>query len=336
MVYNLPMGRSPYPALSVIVLLSVYSISPGQTPSSGPVVSIVPRPAPSVNPDAVPGEHLRVDASMVLVPVHAVSATGANVTDLAAENFRVFEDGVEQKITYFRHRMTRRSPVGLVFDSSGSMSNKIHKSATAAAAFFKTANAGDEFFLVEFGERPKLLTPFTSDSDEVYRKISHTKAFGRTPLIDAIHLALIQMKNARNSRKVIVILSDGGDNRSRLTRGKIKDALLESVVQLYAMGIFDPEDLPKHSREEQNGPRLLDELAEHTGGRVYTIDNLDHLESISSQLGIALRSEYLLGYMPSNPSRDGKYRHIKVNLAPSPGLAIPSISYRRGYYTPME
>src|SRR4029077_14499825 len=153
---------------------------------------------------------------------------------------------------------------------------------------------------------------------------------------DAIHLALIQMKNARSSRKVIVILSDGGDNRSRLTRGQIKGALLESDVQLYAMGIFDAGDLPKHSREEQNGPRLLDELAEHTGGRVYTIDNIDDLEEISSQLGTALRSEYLLGYMPSNPSRDGKYRRIKVELTVPSEAPTPSISYRRGYYAPVE
>lgn len=331
------MARSLYSALGVITLLSICKISPSQTPSSGPFVSIIPRPTPTVslNPDAVPSEHLRVDASMVLVPVHAVSATGANVTDLAAANFRVFEDGVEHKITYFSQDDAALS-VGLVFDSSGSMSNKIRKSANAAAAFFKTANTGDEFFLVAFGERPKLLTPFTSDSDEVYRKIARTKAFGRTPLIDAIHLALIQMKNARNFRKVIVILSDGGDNRSRLTRGQIKGALLESDVQLFAMGIFDAGDLLKHPREEQNGPRLLDELAEHTGGRVYTIDNLEDLESISSQLGTLLRSEYLLGYTPLNPSRDGKYRHIKVDLAVSSKTPTPSISYRRGYYAPVK
>jgi Ca-activated chloride channel homolog len=331
------MARSLCSALGVITLLVICKISLAQTRSSPPTGPLVPRPVPMAgrSPDAIPGEHLRVDASLVVVPVHAVSATGANVTDLVPANFRVFEDGIEQKITYFSQDDAPLS-VGLVFDASGSMSNKIRKSATAAAAFFKTANASDEFFLVEFGERPKLLTPFTPDSDAVYQKIAHTKAFGRTPLIDAIHLALIQMKKARNSRKVIVILSDGGDNRSRLTRGQIKGSLLESDVQLYAMGIFDPEDLSKHSKEEQNGPRLLDELAEHTGGRVYTIDNLEDLESISSQLGTALRSEYLLGYMPLNPARDGKYRQIKVSVVPSPGDAVPSVSYRRGYYAPVE
>ena len=257
------------------------------------------------------------------------------MTDLVQANFRVLEDGIEQKITHFSREDAPLS-VGLVFDSSGSMSNKIRKSATAAAAFFKTSNAGDEFFLVEFGDRPKLRTPFTNDADEVYRKIARTKAYGRTSLIDAIHVALVQMKNARNSRKAIVILSDGGDNRSRFTRGQIKGALLESDVQLFAMGIFDPEDLAKHPREEQNGPRLLDELAENSGGRVYTIDNLDDLDSISAQLGTALRSQFLLGYVPSNPSRDGKYRRVKVNFVPTAGEAAPNISYRRGYVAPAE
>jgi len=157
------MARFLYPAAGVMTLLSICKIGVGQTPSPrGPMVSIVPRPLPASSPDRdpAPGEHLRVDTSLVLVPVHASSATGANVTDLAAADFRVFEDGVEQKIAYFSQDDAPLS-VGLVFDSSGSMSNKIRKSANAAAAFFKTANPGDEFFLVQFGERPKLITPFT-------------------------------------------------------------------------------------------------------------------------------------------------------------------------------
>jgi Ca-activated chloride channel family protein len=112
--------------------------------------------------------------------------------------------------------------------------------------------------------------------------------------------------------------------------------LLESDVQLYAMGIFDPADVARHSPEEKNGPGLLDELAEHTGGRLYAVDNLEDLDSISSQLGAALRSQYLVGYVSTNRFRDGKYRHIKVNLAVSSTAHAPSISYRRGYYAPVE
>src|SRR5579862_1129328 len=121
-------------------------------------------------PASLPAVHLRVDTSLVLVPVHATSRIGAPIVDLTEANFRVSEDGVEQKIAYFSKQDAPLS-VGLVFDSSGSMTNKIRKSAKAAAAFFKTANAGDEFFLIEFGEKPKLSMPFTTDSEQVYRKI---------------------------------------------------------------------------------------------------------------------------------------------------------------------
>ena len=316
------MARILNPALGFVILFSLCSTGWAQAPRAVPAKSF-------------PEVHLRVDTSLVLVPVHATSKIGTSVTDLTEANFRVFEDGVEQKVTYFSKQDAPIS-VGLVFDSSGSMTRKIRKSAEAAAAFFKTANAGDEFFLVEFGERPKLVMPFTQDSDEIYRKLVQLRPFGRTSLIDAIHLALVQMKNARHARKAIVILSDGGDNRSRLTRREIKGALIESDVQMYAMGIFDPEDVAKHTPEEENGPRLLDELAAQTGGRVYPVDNLDELESISSTLGNALRNEYLLGYIPLNESRDGKYRQVKVRLADSDEMPALNLSYRHGYYAPAQ
>jgi Ca-activated chloride channel homolog len=311
MIYNFPMARI------LIIALLACCISRAQAP-----------------PPSLPDLHLRVDTSLVLVPVHATSRMGSPIVDLTEANFQLFEDGVEQKIAYFAKQDAPLS-VGLVFDASGSMTNKIRKSADAAAAFFKTANAGDEFFLVEFGERPKLMMPFTRDSDEIYRKLVQSRPFGRTSLIDAIHLALVHMKNARNARKAIVILSDGGDNRSRLTRGEIKGALVESDVQMYAMGIFD-RDAAKHTPEEENGPRLLDELAAQTGGRVYPVDNLNDLESISSTLGNALRNEYLLGYTPSNESRDGKYRRIKVSVVGSAGTPTLNVSYRHGYYAPAQ
>jgi len=327
MIYNLPMARIFDRALGFVIFFSIYSIGGAQTPPARARGAAASKPFPEV--------HLRVDTSLVLVPVQATSRIGTSITNLTEENFRVFENGVEQKVSYFSKEDAPLS-VGLVFDSSGSMTHKIHKSAKAAAAFFKTANAGDEFFLVEFGERPKLMMPFTPDSDQIYRKIVQSRPFGRTSLIDAIHLALVQMKNARNARKAIVILSDGGDNRSRLTRREIKSALLESDIQMYAMGIFDPNDLPKHTPEEENGPRLLDELAAQTGGRVYPVDNLDDLEAIGSTLGNALRNEYLLGYVPLNDSRDGKYRQVKVQLALSDETPPLNVSYRHGYYAPSQ
>jgi len=280
--------------------------------------------------------HLRVDTSLVLVPVHVTTALGIAVTDLNKTNFQIYEDNVEQTITHFGKDDAPLS-IGLVFDASGSMRNKIHKSSEAAAAFFKTANPEDEFFLIEFNERPRLAIPFTFDSDEIYNHIVHTRTVGRTSLLDAIHLAILQMKKATNSRKAIVIFSDGGDNCSRYSVGQIKNALVESDVQVYAMGIFDPDDSPKkRPPEEVKGPELLSELAELSGGRHYPIDDLNELPKISERIGVELRNQYLLGYSPANLERDGKYRTIKLSLAPPPGMPKLRTHYRRGYYAPAQ
>jgi Ca-activated chloride channel family protein len=304
-----------------------------QMPMSDDGVTIVTRVAARPATELSPA-HLRVDTSLVLIPVHVTTPLGVSVTDLNKTNFQVFEDNVEQTITHFGKDDAPVS-IGLVFDASGSMRNKLHKSSEAAAAFFKTANPEDEFFLVEFNERPRLAIPFTFDSDELYNHIVHTKTMGRTSLLDAIHMAILQMKKATSSRKAIVIVSDGGDNCSRYSVGQIKNALLESDVQVYAMGIFDPEDSPKkRPAEEVKGPGLLSELAELSGGRHYPIDDLNELPRISERIGLDLRSQYVLGYSPENLERDGKYRTIKLNLAPPPGMPALRAQYRRGYYAP--
>jgi VWFA-related protein len=149
----------------------------------------------------LPSAHLRVDTSLVLVPVHVTTPLGISITDLNKTNFQLFEDNVEQTITHFAKDDAPLS-IGLVFDASASMHNKLHKSSEAAAAFFKTANREDEFFLVEFNERPHLAIPFTTDSEELYNHIVHTRTTGRTSLLDAIHMAILQMKKAANCDRV--------------------------------------------------------------------------------------------------------------------------------------
>ena len=280
--------------------------------------------------------HLRVDTSLVLIPVHVTTPLGVSVTDLEKSNFRIYEDGELQTITHFAKDDAPLS-IGLVFDASASMRNKLHKSSEAAAAFFKTANPEDEFFLVEFNERPHLAIPFTFDSNELYEHIVHTRTAGRTSLLDAIRMAIQQMKKAANSRKAIVIVSDGGDNCSRNTVSQIKNALLESDVQLYAMGIFDFDDSGKKKPpEEVNGPKLLNDLAELSGGRHYPIDDLNDLPHISERIGLELRNQYVLGYSPANLERDGKYRKVKLDLDPPAGMPPLKTQYRRGYYAPAQ
>ena len=304
---------------------------------SDDIVNIIPRSrglAAKVS-ESYPRADLRVDVPLVLIPAHVTTPTGATVPGLKKENFRLFEDNVEQKIIHFSNEDAPLS-IGMLFDASGSMENKIRKSWEAAAEFFKTANSGDEFFLVQFSDRPKLLLPFTQDADEIYNRIARVRPFGRTALLDAIGVGLTEMKKARYLRKAIVIVSDGGDNRSRYTRGEIKNALLETDVQIYAMGIFDPEPSRKQPSEEKNGPILLNELAEDTGGRHVVVENLEDLPAVCARIGKELRDQYLLGYYPSNEERDGRHRSVKVTVTPPDDLPPLKAYYRRGYQAPTQ
>jgi Ca-activated chloride channel homolog len=330
------MARTLSPAAHLVFLLSACSVGLAfQSSAIDTTRGIPPRFKNELaSTTAIPQAHLRIDSSLVLIPVHVTTPDGVSVTNLTQSNFRLLEDNVEQPITHFSKDDAPLS-VGLVFDSSGSMHNKMQKSSEAVAKFIKTANAEDEFFLVEFNEKPRLLVPFTPDSDEIYRRVARIKPFGRTSLLDAIHLAMVQMKKARNFRKAIVVLSDGGDNRSRFTASEIKNAMLETDVQLFAMGIFD-EGAHRQSLEEHNGPHLLSELAEQTGGRLYTVANLDDLESISERISVELRNQYLLGYSPANSSRDGRYRQVRLKLDAPAELQKLRANYRHGYYAPEE
>jgi len=284
------------------------------------------------SPSAQPPEPFRSGSSdLVVLPVVVTDKQGRYVSDLDRDRFTVFDNGRRMPIEIFSNEDTPVT-IGLIIDASGSMRSKMKKSAEAAAAFFRTANREDEFFLIEFNDRARLRVPFTNESDEVYQQITHTRPAGRTTLIDGIHLALAQMKKARHPRKAIVILSDGGDNWSRHSAREVRAALLEADVQMYAMGIFDAE---MRTAEEKNGPKLLDELTELTGGRHYPVEDLEDLPAISERIGRELRSQYLLGYYSTNAARDGKYRQVSVKLD-GPLAKELRTDFRRGYYAPAD
>ena len=321
---------------SLLFVLLLFPALTFQSDLDGPKVRIVstrsrePRPIATTFPEPT----LRIDSSLVLIPTQVTTREGAPIMDLTRQDFRIFEDGAEQQISYFAKDDAPVS-IGLLFDSSGSMKNKKQKSAEAAAAFFRTANSEDEFFLIEFDDHPRLTVPFTGDTDALYHEISHSRPFGQTSLFDAIHMAVGVMKKARHERKALVIVSDGGDKRSRRTFTAIKSDMLEADVQLYAMGIFDPEGASQNSREEAEGPQVLDHLAEITGGRHFPVLNLATLPEVSTRIGQLLRNRYVLGYNPTNASRDGRYRGVKLDLARAmdPGVHV---QYRKGYYAPQQ
>lgn len=276
---------------------------------------------------------IKVTRELVLINVSVTDPLNRFVTGLEKENFRVFEDKVEQQIRSFSSEDAPIS-IGLVFDTSGSMGPKLQKSREAAADFFRTANPADEFFLIRFSDRPELATPFTTDTDQIQSALTFTQSKGRTALLDGVYLAMNQMKKARNARKALLIISDGGDNSSRYTESEIKNAVREADVQIYAIGIFEAAGARNRTPEEAMGPSLLNDLAEQTGGRSYAVENPSELPDIAAKIGVELRNEYILGYTPQNQERDGKYRRVHVKLVQPRGLPPLKANFRLGYYAP--
>jgi Ca-activated chloride channel family protein len=303
--------------------------------ADGPKVSIDPRAKPVPHEAAGPRSDIRVDTTVVLINVTVTDPLNRFVTGLEKANFRLFEDKGEQKITHFASEDAPLS-VGLVFDTSGSMGNKLAKSRQAVAEFFKTANPQDEFFLVQFNDRPELVVDFTSNLEDIQNRLMFTQSRGRTALLDAVRLAIDKMKKAHNPRKALLIISDGGDNSSRYTESEVKRLVREADVQIYAIGIFEPVASRGRTAEEMNGPSLLSEVSEQTGGRHFAVENLNELPDVAAKIGIELRNQYILGYSPANKERDGKYRKVRVQLVQPKGLPPLRAFFRQGYYAPTQ
>src|SRR6266478_2146059 len=258
-----------------------------------------------------PGESVHADVDLALVNVSVTDAHDRPVTSLERDSFRVFEDNIEQEVVNFSSEDVPIS-IGVILDLSGSMANKLGKAKEAALQFFKTANPQDEFFLVGFNERAQLLSSFTHNVEDLQSAMLPASAKGKTALLDAIYLGLNQMRIASNGKRALLIISDGGDNSSRYTEKDIKRIVREADTQLYSIGIFDPVEYRSRTLEELNGPTLLSETTEQTGGRAFSVENINQLPNIAAKIGAELRNQYILGYHPSNRARDTRWRKIKI------------------------
>jgi Ca-activated chloride channel homolog len=320
-------------ALSAMVL-GIGSIAFAQQVGDSSV-PIIPRTKTAPKVDVLPRADIRIDSNMVLIPVTVTDPMNRFVTGLEKENFKVFEDKKEQSISAFSSEDAPLS-VGVIFDCSGSMGKKLEKSRQAVSQFFKTANPEDEFFLVQFNDSANLIQSFTRNLEEIQNRLTFTQSKGETALLDAIYLGLHEMKKAKNPRKALLLISDGGDNNSRYTEGEIKNLVKEADVQIYAIGIYEGASGRGRTPEEAAGPALLTEIAEQTGGRQYSVENLNELPDIAAKIGVELRNQYILGYSPQNHEHDGKYRHVKVTLVQPRGLPPLRPFWRLGYYAPSK
>jgi Ca-activated chloride channel family protein len=275
---------------------------------------------------------IRVDVNLVLVPATVTDPMNRLVTGLEKENFEVYDNNIGQTIKSFS---TEDAPVtiGIIFDLSGSMSSKFMRARKALSEFLRTSNPQDEFFVVGFNDRPAVIVDYTSDVDDVEARMVMLKPENRTALIDAIYLGVDKLKQAKYERKALLIISDGGDNRSRYTEGELRRVVRESDVQIYSIGIFD-QYAP--TTEEQLGPILLNDICEMTGGRMFRVLDMNDLGDIASRISAELRNEYVIGYRPNDVKQDGNWRKLKIRLVPPPGLPTLTVHNRQGYYAPSQ
>jgi Ca-activated chloride channel family protein len=290
---------------------------------------------PDRKQESQPAARFNANATLVLIPVTVTDPSNRFVLGLRKEDFRLREDGAEQAIAHISGEDAPLS-VGVVFDMSGSMDNKLRISRQAAVQFLKTMNPEDEAFLIAFSDHASLVSGFTTRIEEIQSKLMSLQPGGLTALLDAAGLALQEMKKARNPRKAILIISDGGDNNSRYSSSQIQSLVREADLQLYAMGVFEPSIFIGMTKEEISGPRLLAEIAEQTGGRVFAATDPNDLPSVATRIGIELRNQYVLAYSPKGDNKDGKYRRVEVTVTEPPGIAHLKLHWRLGYYAPSQ
>src|ERR1039457_5898968 len=306
--------------------------------SSTPANTTEPKGAEApaaTGPDALkihPGSRIRMNVDMVLVPITVTDPMNRLVTGLEQQDFQVFENNSGQTISTFASEDAPVS-IGIIFDLSGSMTSKLIRARESILQFIKTANPEDEFFVIGFNDRPELIEDFTSSVEDIEARLATVRSGHRTALLDAIYYGVEKMKEAKHQRKALLVVSDGGDNRSRYTEGEVRGQVRESDTEIYSIGIFDPYAA---TPEERTGPQLLNDLSEETGGRLYRVDDLSEMGDIAEKISTELRNQYVIGYTPKDLNRDGKWRKVKVKLNPPSGLPPLTVHARTGYYAPLQ
>ena len=316
-------------ALAIAAGLAAPLVFRGQ----GPIIQPPPRAGSKANVGPPPVDeskvNIHVDTTLVLVPVEVADELNRPITGLDKENFKLYDDKVEQKIVSFA---MEDDPIAvcLVFDISGSMGADVQRTRVAASYFFKNANPGDEFCLVTLSSEAELTVPLTEVTGNIENQILFTHGGGSTALLDGIYLGLNEAKKSQKLRKALIIISDGGENNSRYTEGEVLNAIKESDVLIYGIGIFGNGAGSNYSDQV-----LMRDLTKQSGGRLFPTAGLP-LREFADKVIIDLRNRYMLGFTPTNPAKDGKYHRLEVKLLPPKGLGKLSAHWKLGYYAPSQ
>jgi Ca-activated chloride channel family protein len=318
-----------------VVVLAASSFAAAQVGIND--VHVLPR---AMTASPAPTEHVvRANVDLVLVNVTVLDHAGRAVMGLEPTNFSVLDDKNPQVVRYLSNV---DEPISLVVvvDASASMARKIGETRKAVTELVNTSNPQDDFGLIVVSDEPRVVLHFDGAASEIQRTVDALQPEGFTALWDGMYLGIKELKKSRHQRKAMVVISDGGDNHSRYTEPELRSLLKEADVEVYAIGVFDP--CVQYIRtcaitlEEKVGPLQLDEVTSVTGGRVFSAHDSVELSRAVTQISHELRNQYVLGYYPSDRSRDGKWRRLKVHLAGSASHASFRLYAKKGYYAPSE
>jgi Ca-activated chloride channel homolog len=269
----------------------------------------------------------KVMVETVYAKVAVTDTLNRYVTGLEKDDFEIFEDNIRQTIVHFSQQSAPVS-IGILFDVSESMG--FRRNIDISRRWFRQLvrsrnyNPEDEYFLITFNRTIKLVLDFDDDRTGSPDSITTLKAGGWTALYDAVYMGINKVKEGKNEKKALILFTDGEDNSSRYHWSEIRDLCKESDVQVYAIGVLGPG----------NYGNVLKDFAKYSGGRVFFPDQQVNVDSFMNIIHTELRNQYLLGYVPINKNRDGKWRKINVKLNAPPGFPKMSVRTKSGYYAP--
>ena len=293
----------------------------------------VARPQEASTSELRPVEPYKISVNVSSVVLHATveNHKGAPVSGLGKEDFQVYEDGALQQIEYYSHEDIPVT-VGLVLDNSGSMAPKRTEVIAAALAFARSSNPQDQMFVVNFNEHVTFGLPadmpFTDQTWQLQAALSKFKTTGETALYDALAAAIEHLKKGNRDKKVLIVVSDGGDNASKYNLSQIVEMAEKSDAIIYTIGIYTEDD-------PDQKPEALQKLSKATGGEAFFPQSVADVVPLCERIAHDIREQYTLAYSPANRKQDGAYRVIQVK-ATAPGQGRLSVRTRAGYYAPLK
>jgi Ca-activated chloride channel homolog len=303
--------KALFPAVSYIIVFGGYAR---------------PQPAPAIDPTESSPYRISVDVHLVALQAVVHDRQGRFVSDLSKQDFEVYEDNVRQSIRHFSHEDVPVT-VGVIVDHSGSMRRKLTEVITATRSFVKSSNPEDQMFVVNFNEKVSLGLPapirYTGSANELERAIWRAPAAGMTALYDAIIAGLQGIREGKWDRKVLVVISDGGDNASKADLQQVLKLAEQSSAMIYTIGIFDEDDPDRNTR-------ALTRLARATGGEAFFPGQLTDVVKICEAIARDIRNQYAIGYFSTNTARTDSYRAIRVAARTKENGKL-SVRTRSGY-----